>query len=552
MKLSEYPRPQFKRDSYFCLHGEWDYAITKEETLTPTYEGKINVPFSPEAKLSGVNRIVQPDEFLIYHRTFKLPKGFIKDKVLLQFLGVDQIAKVYLNGEFLTKHVGGYTPFTVDITEFLQDENDLIVVVKDYTDTKAYSHGKQTLHPGGIWYTPQSGIYLPVFIESVSNDYIEEIKITPNIDTNSVNIKVKTTGEPVLLFNNKEYPLTNNEIDLVIENPILWSPENPHLYDFQVKTNGDLVSSYFGMRKVSKVKEADGQYRIYLNNERYFMKGLLDQGYFVDGLLTPPSYSDYEKDILAAKALGFNTLRKHIKVECPYFYYLCDKLGMLVWQDFVSGGYDYSFGLVALAPFVNTHRKDTNYKLFRRTDKEINSQIEAEFVELIKYLYNYPSIVLWTIFNEGWGQFDSVRIYNYLKDVDKTRLFDHASGWHDQGVSDVKSLHVYFRKVKMPKPKDTKDRAVILSECGGLQLSKEKGKRVIFYKRYTSKEKFIEAYEELIKRDIIANINKGLCAFIYTQLSDVEDEINGFLTYDRKEFKVDPKIIKEINDKVIY
>ena len=551
--LSEYPRPQLKRDSYICLNGLWDYAIKQDDSIPEKYDGKILVPFSPETELSDVNRFVSPKDWLFYHVEFELEPNFIKDKVIIHFTAVDQIADVYINGKHLGQHIGGYLPFEFDIKPYLQKTNHLVVRVKDYTDESYHSRGKQKIKRGGIWYTPQSGIYMPVWLESVSQDYIENIKITPDIDNSVLRISVISSAKTAIIsLEDKEHEIkTNVEAEIPINNLHLWSPEDPYLYDLKVSTKGDGVSSYFAMRKVS-LMEYNNHKVIALNNKPYFMKGVLDQGYYKKGLYTPESYEEYIKDIELAKALGFNTIRKHIKIEAPIWYYHCDRLGMLVWQDFINGGGKYKASTVMFPLITGIHHDDTNYAKFSRVDEQGRKEAKAEFKEIINYLYNSPSIVLWTIFNEGWGQFDAKEIYKEVADLDKSRLFDHASGWHDQGVSDVKSLHVYFKKVKMPKSKNIKNRSVVLSEFGGYVLPikehMQKGKRT--YRSYKNSEQWLKAYEKSINRDIISNIPKGLSASIYTQLSDVEDELNGFVTYDREVIKVKPELIKKINDKI--
>ena len=553
LPLSEYPRPNLYRDSYLSLNGEWEYKISKNPDIPQVFDGKILVPFSPEAPLSGVNHILQPDEFLFYRKVFKLDSDFILDKVILHFMAVDQIAEVYLNGQLLGKHTGGFLPFEFEIQDYLNDENELIVKVQDLSDSSYLSRGKQRLNHGGIWYTPQSGIWLPVWIESVREKYIKNIKFTPDIDNEEIIINIESDADEatIHIFGMDRPIACNKDNHIKVKNMRLWSPEDPYLYLVRVEIDGyDEVTSYFAMRKFSIVTDEKGIKRIGLNNKPIFLKGVLDQGYYKDGLLTPPSYDSYIKDIELVKSLGFNTIRKHIKIELPRWYFECDKRGIIVWQDFVNGGETYKLSTITFPLIFNKHHSDTNYKMFSRENEKGRKEAIQEFKDTIKYLYNFPCIGLWTIFNEGWGQFDSKEIYNDLLSLDNTRIYDHASGWHDQGISDVKSLHVYFKKVKLPKEEH---RAIVLSEFGGLVLPIEghiiKGNSV--YRKYKTPEELLKAYKEMIDRDVISNIPLGLSASIYTQLSDVEEETNGFITYDREVIKIEPSKIKDINDKII-
>lgn len=555
--LSDYPRPQLVRDSYLCLNGEWDYAISKNKSLPLEYDGKILVPYSPETPLSGVNRSLTPEDYLFYHREIEFPEGFIKDKVILHFTAVDQIAEVFVNDIFIGKHIGGFLPFSFDIKQYLKDgKNSIKLIVKDYSDTSYYSRGKQRIKRGGIWYTPQSGIYLPVWIESVNEGYIESVKFTPDIDNEIIKIFVKSSLNCCKInLEHEEIEIeTNKEISIKIKDMKLWDVDNPYLYNIQIKNDVDSISSYFAMRKFSIMKDKLGHPRLALNNKIVFMMGLLDQGYYHKGYLTPESYEDYEKDILLTKRLGFNVLRKHIKFETLNWYHLCDKYGIIVWQDFVSGGTSYNLFTISTPLITNIHFKDNKYRLFGRLSEEGREQALQEYRDTIEYLYNVPSIGLWTIFNEGWGQFDAVKVHDEMVKLDNTRIYDHASGWHDQGVSDTKSHHCYFKRFKMPKMKKRLGRSVILSECGGysLQIKGHTFSEKFFgYKRMKDGDDLVKYYNELVDLDIVKNIKDGLSAFIYTELSDVEDELNGFVTYDREVIKVDEEKIKQINQKCI-
>ncbi|MFA7378644.1 MAG: sugar-binding domain-containing protein [Bacilli bacterium] len=552
--LSEYPRMQMVRDSYYCLNGEWDYLINTSDDLPTTFFAKILVPFSPEAPLSKVGRIVQPNEYLIYHRTFSLDKGFNKGRVFLHFTAVDQIAKVYLNNKLLGEHIGGFLPFSFEIQDYLKDENDLVVVVKDYSDTSYHSRGKQKIKRGGIWYTPQSGIYLPVWLESTPNEYISQLKITPLFDDKKVEIIVNSNvNQEVTITLEKKATIAKTNTPIVIDlvNFHPWTVDDPYLYKFSVTLGQDQVSSYFGMRKISIGLDEKGVKRFLLNNKPLFQSGLLDQGYYQDGLLTPPTDKDYIDDIMLAKNLGFNMLRKHIKIESLRWYYHCDRLGMLVWQDFVNGGEQYPFLSTVVPVLLKHHSKDDKYQKFGRLNEKGRNEFIDEGYQTIDYLYNSPSIVLWTIFNEGWGQFDSALLLSKMQEKDKTRLFDHASGWHDQMIGDLKSDHVYFRKYVL---KDDKLKRVnVLSEFGGYHLripyhafsDKDFG-----YKRMKSVEQLSEAIVKLYETEIIPAAKLGLAASVYTQLSDVEDELNGLITYDRKVVKVKPNLIRKINYKL--
>ncbi len=554
LPLSEYPRMQLVRDSYMCLNGEWDYVIKNTEDLPKHFLGKIIVPFSPEAPLSKVNRVLKPDEYLIYRRFFNLPNGFNKGRVFLHFTAVDQSAKVYLNNHYLGEHIGGFLPFSFEIQEYLKAENELVVIVQDQSDTSYHSRGKQKLKRGGIWYTPQSGIYLPVWLESTPNEYISSLKITPLFDDKKVEIIVKANIESDVVIEIEKRVISgmsNTPIIIDLDNMHPWTVDDPYLYKFKVRLKDDEVASYFGMRKISIALDERGKKRFFLNNKPLFQSGLLDQGYYQDGLLTPPSDKDYIDDIMLAKKLGFNMLRKHIKIEAPRWYYHCDRLGILVWQDFVNGGSDYSFLSTVVPVLVQKHSKDNQYKKFGRLDQAGREEFINEARQTIDLLYNSPAVVLWTIFNEGWGQFDAEKVFEEMSKLDPTRLFDHASGWHDQGIGAIKSDHVYFRKYKYQD--DKLGRARILSEFGGYQLRVDGhafNDKNFGYKRMKNSEQLTDAFIRLYQQEIVPAAKEGLAASVYTQLSDVEDELNGLVTYDRQVIKVKAGLIRKINYKL--
>jgi MFS family permease len=561
--LPEYPRPQLIRDSYLNLNGVWEYAIYNKDQEFKGYQGEIVVPFSPESLLSGVNRILKPDEILYYKRTFKVGKAFIKDKTLINFGAVDYECKVKLNGIDVGGHKGGFTAFSLDVTEAVKaGENTIEVIVTDPTDTGYISRGKQKLNRGGIWYTPQSGIWQTVWMESVLKTHIVSLKLTPDIDNNAIIVRPFISGKAskiMALITDKEGGKIETELKadydniIVINNPVLWSPENPYLYDIVVTADGDSVKSYFGMRKYSVGRDDKGIMRLFLNNKPYFHNGLLDQGYWSDGLLTPPSDEAMRYDIVKMKELGFNMLRKHIKIEPLRWYYHCDREGMLVWQDMINGGGKYSLAVIGLLPFIGINLKDSskNYKLFGRTDEAGREEYYTELGEMIEHLYNTVSLSVWVPFNEAWGQFDANKAVDFIKNMDTTRIIDHASGWHDQGGGDLKSLHIYFTKVTLPKESD---RAIVLSEFGGYSHKVTKHvfneERIFGYRIYKNHDSFKEGYIKLFENQIIPLIDKGLSATVYTQVSDVEDEINGILTYDRKVSKLTPDDIRELNSRV--
>lgn len=559
--LLEYPRPNFVRESFYSLHGEWDYKVVKtvDNFVPGQYDGKIIVPYPIESKASGVCYKLKPNDTLIYHLKFNLPYDLISEKtrtILLHFYGVDQIASVYLNGAFLGEHIGGYTPFSFDIYPFYKknEENHLFVYVRDYSDTSFYSRGKQSLKSKGIWYTSSSGIYLPVFIETLPNEYLTRIQITSNIDKKCITIIPFATsnGLAKLYLDNHTYFLkTNTENEIKFSSINLWTPDHPYLYEFKIVFHEDVVASYFAFRKFEIKENKAGIKRFFLNDTPIYLNSVLDQGYHPESLLTPISDQQYIDDIMTMKELGFNCLRKHIKIETPRFYYHCDRLGMLVIQDMVNGGAHYNPFVTVLTGFLGISLRDSNYRLFAREDIKGRKLALVEFKEIIKHLYNHPSIIMWTIFNEGWGQFDAAKVYDALRAMDNTRILDHASGWHDQGIGNIKSIHKYFVPYRFKK--DKLNRLVFLSEFGGYSLldlehsfsTKETG-----YRSFKNSDDLTAAIVRLFEKEIIPAIKGGLAGSVYTQLSDVETEVNGLLTYDRQRLKIIKKDIVEMNKRL--
>lgn len=548
--LAEYPRPQFVRNSYINLNGCWKCEFSKSSELPSDFKTDIIVPFSPETPLSGVGRVLEPTEYLHYEKRFNIPSDFNKGRVFIHFGAVDQIADVYLNGVHIGSHSGGYTPFSFEITDNIKEgENRLNVTVRDFSDTKQYSRGKQKFNRGGIWYSPQSGIWQTVWLESTPKEYLHSVKITPDFDNEQVRFDFEADAEVLVSVYDGDMLIAETAEKVVrIPNFKPWSPESPFLYNVVFSCGKDRVRSYFGMRKFSVGKDENGMPRLFLNNKPYFHNGLLDQGYYPDGFLTPPSNEAMEYDVKTVKKMGFNMLRKHIKIEPLLWYHYCDVNGILVWQDMVNGGGKYGLE-VSVLPFIGVNLDDTNYKTFKRTDASQRESYYKELREMLDALYNCPCIAVWVPFNEGWGQFDSAKAYKFIKEFDKTRVVDSTSGWHDRGVTDVISKHIYFTPIKVKagaKP-------YVLSEFGGFSHRVNGhtfNNKMFGYKIYNSPESLAKAYKKTFERVIIPQISKGLSATVYTQLTDVEDELNGLLTYDRKVVKIPVDILKKINERV--
>ena len=556
--LPEYPRPQLVRKNWRNLNGYWDYAITKFANEPENYDGKILVPFSPEAPLSGVMRQLLPDEYLHYRLIFE-HDGTPAAHVILHFGAVDERCKVYLNGKKIGEHRGGYLPFESDIASVLKEgKNVLTLCVQDFSDSSYHANGKQVLKRGGIWYTAQSGIWQTVWLEEVPENYIEHIKITPVLKSGTILLEIAAKNPEsaqITVFEHEEAVaegVTDEHGKAVLkfdaQCPVHpWSPDDPFLYDVKVTLGEDEITSYFAMREFAVLPDEHGVMRLVLNGKPLFHSGVLDQGYWPDGLYTAPSDDAMIHDITAMKRLGFNMLRKHIKVEPLRWYYHCDRLGMLVWQDMVSGGVMRHFMLKsALSTIGITKLHDDKYGFFGRRDVAGREEFILDMEDTVRHLYNCPCIAMWCIFNEGWGQFDSRKAYEKLLALDCTRSVDIASGWHDQGDGEIRSLHVYFRPFHMVRDR----RAVVLSEFGGYNchIAGHCFNDVNYgYRRFADCEKLTAALCRLYQNEILPAKAQGLCAAVYTQLSDVEDEQNGILTYDRAVCKLPEDEIAAIN-----
>ena len=559
--LQEYPRPQFERDSYLNLNGEWKFSLNKGNKK-PKYKEKIIVPFPIESPLSGVKgKSLQPGMTLWYKKVVDLTKIKNKGRFLLHFGAVDQFTEVFVNDEKVGEHDGGYTSFYFDITQYINEdlsETKIVVRVEDNFDKDGAAFGKQANPRGHAFYSQIGGIWQTIWIESVPKTYIKDVKITPNYDEHSVTFlmtidgkkdkniegKVKILDEEENIIKTSNL-IPNKETEIKMpKNFRSWSPEDPYLYKVEYNYGKDVVKSYFGMRKFSIGYDKRNIKRLFLNNKPYFQKGVLDQGYWSDGYYTAPSDEAMIYDIKTMKDLGFNMLRKHIKIEPKRWYYHCDTIGMLVWQDQPSGG-NYPYPHISQRHFT----KDNKYEKFNRKSKLGRKNFVRDLERTIDQLYNTPSISTWVPFNEGWGQFDSVKIAKKIKSLDKTRFVDHASGWVDHNGTDFKSIHIYNHEIQF-KP-DELDRPIVLSEFGGFGriIKKHVGcKRQFSYIMFDTEKKLTNEIKNLFTYEIYPNIKKGLCATVYSQLSDIEQEVNGLLTYDRKIVKVDRKIIKEVNN----
>ena len=561
--LQEYPRPQMVRDQWLNLNGLWVYSIVERDTEKPTkFEGEILVPFAVESALSGVERRLSDRQSLWYKRSFEIPEDWNSKNILLNFGAVDWEATVFVNGIEIGSHQGGYDPFSFDITPALKSsgKQELVVSVWDPTSNGTQARGKQVTKPGGIWYTPVSGIWQTVWLEPVSEQSVSSLKITPDIDGNKLSVSVKSrtgkTGDYEIQVEAYDGELAvasakgklNSEIVLSVEDAKLWSPDKPFLYDLKVilEKKGkkiDEVSSYYAMRKISVGTTADGHERLYLNNKALFQLGTLDQGWWPGGLYTAPSDEALRYDIEVTKESGFNMIRKHVKVEPARWYYHCDKLGMLIWQDMPNGdkGADW--------------RGPSGYdgREIQRTAQSAH-QFRKEWKEIMDDFYHFPSIVMWVPFNEAWGQFNTVEIINWTMQYDPSRLVNGPSGGNFFPTGHTVDQHQYpgpgMPDLHLHAPLITEGKVLVLGEFGGLglplinhlwQSDKNWG-----YRNYSDRTELLDNYRNLIIK-IPFLMEKGLAAAIYTQTTDVEGEVNGLMTYDREIIKMNPTEVNKVN-----
>ena len=527
----DYPRPQLARSDWLCLNGRWELEHSgKREPVV--------VPFCPESLLSGIEDPPGCGEPMTYRRTFRIPETWAGKRILLHFGAVSREAEVRVNGLRAAEHDNGYLAFSVDITEMLRPgENELSVRAVNDLDPR-FPWGKQKTERGGMWYTPVSGIWQTVWLEPVPERHITGLDIKTD-DSRAV-ITVGGINDGTVLFEGREIPIRRASAVIEVEKPVLWSPETPKLYRFSIISGEDRVESYFALRTLSIAPDEKGLPRLYLNGKPFFFHGLLDQGYWSDGLYTPAAPELYERDILTAREFGYNTLRKHIKIEPERFYYDCDRLGMIVFQDMVNAGkYDFLRD-TALPTLGLWHRDDRKL----HTDPVQRRNFLSAMEGTVRQLGNHPCIVLWTIFNEGWGQFCADDAYDRLKALDPVRFIDTASGWFVPKKTDAESLHIYFRA---PRTGKDRTRPQILSEYGGyafkLPAHSFNAEKTYGYRKYTDASGFERALVKLTE-ELIPLAERGLCAAVYTQLSDVEDETNGLVTFDRRERKISPEKLR--------
>lgn len=566
----EYPRPMLHREGWYNLNGWWDCAFTADAELPPAeaMQTKILVPYSPECEASGVGRTLQPGESLHYHRTFACPVVPAGGRLLLHFGAVDYTCTVRVNDHVVGSHRGGYWPFSLDITEALSPGmNDLWVTVQDPTGNGVQARGKQTLTPGGMFYPAQSGIWQTVWLEPLQPVYITDLRLMPDYDGRTVTVQLETNtpaAAAVEIFADG-VPVAKTELDAGTEKITLaipeaafhpWSPESPFLYTVTATLAvGDRVESYFALRSWQAARDGRGVLRFFLNGKPILLNGLLDQGYWPQGLYTPPSDAAVVKELEQVKALGFNLLRKHAKIEPQRWYYHCDRLGLVVWQDMVSGGTPSKLWFVTYLTnvFQPLLRKFPDgapfYGLLSRPDAASRDLYREELNATVDALACHPCIGCWVPFNEGWGQFDASKATARLRVLDPGRLIDEASGWFDQGGGDVDSRHNYFYPLRVRPGR----RTVALTEYGGIAFPVEghlTADKTYGYGTARDSADMAARYEKLQCETVLPQLARGLSALVYTQLTDVEEEINGLFTYDRAVLKLPADRVRAINDRL--
>lgn len=546
--LAEYPRPQMVRASYYSLNGKWECAITDEPSLPNFFPYTILVPFSPETKLSGLEKSVGVKQTLTYKRIFNF-SGESDKRTILHFEAVDYSCRVYLNGVLIGSHTGGYLPFWFDITESIRPDNELIVQVTDPCDSQSIIRGKQARTAKGIFYSGQSGIYQSVWLEQVSQHYIKALVITSNLEQRCWHVTViaDMDGLEVVVSyldgQRKVKGFSGQRLSCQIDDVHPWSPEDPYLYPFSVTLGDDSVTSYVGLRSFTL------EYgRLCLNGKPYYHHGILDQGYWPDSLYTPPTDQAMVDDLLLMKKLGFNMVRKHAKVENLRWYYHCDRLGILVWQDMVSGGRKPIQPIMSGPLFLKSFSvSDSLYTLLGSQDVQYRKDYEEQLTEMIQTLFNCVSIAMWVLFNEGWGQFDTARILSLVQKLDASRTIDPSSGWYDQKIGSFCSRHVYFKAYQHTP--DALGRVVILSEFGGYvyrEIGHDDETKVFGYKKFADRKAFCDAFFDLYNREIVPAKENGLSASVYTQFSDVQQELNGLVTFDRLSVKLDEVVALQV------
>jgi len=573
----QYPRPQMKRREWRSLNGLWEYSVTSSMDLIPSkYEGEILVPFCIESALSGVKKGIKPTDILWYHRMFSIPLEWHGNRIKINFGAIDWYCIVYVNRVKVGDHKGGYSSFSLDITSYVKwdTHNEIDISVYDPTNKGSQPRGKQILKPWAAFYTAVSGIWQSVWLEPVPNLYIDHVKITPHFDTEEIELSIseidtryELKNRPISLsitqmicevFDNGHLILSSSSqsmdsLKIRIPDPKMWSPQSPHLYDLKISlaignTRIDTIESYFGLRKVEVKKDEEGIPKIFLNNEEIFQLGVLDQGYFPDGLYTAPTAEALFYDVNVAKEIGLNMIRKHVKIEPDIWYHYCDKLGIIVWQDMPNAG-NILRGSLSQILFGSKWVWETRTL---KKNNEVIAQFEWELHQMVDQLYNHPAVISITIFNEGWGQHHTVELTKKVKEWDSTRLINSASGWVDMKVGDMHDIHKYPGPMI---PELELKRVAVNGEFGGLGLKVLNhtwiGPRYWAYRTYNTQSELEKAYAELIE-NLIRLRNKGLTAAIYTQITDVEQEINGFLTYDRKIWKFSKDFLHKINSQVYY